>query len=38
MEVNIELKPIQWTDTQGSLYSGLNWIHVYSIDTIHKKK
>lgn len=35
MEVNLELKPIQWTDTQGSLYCDKEWILVYSINDIN---
>ncbi len=31
MEVNLELKPISWSDTQGSLYCDGDWILLYSI-------
>jgi len=36
MEVNLELKPIQWSDFQGSLYCEKEWVLLYSIsDSYH---
>jgi hypothetical protein len=31
MEVNIELKPITWSNTQGSLYCDDDWILMYEL-------
>lgn len=37
MEVSLELKPIQWSCSQGSLYCEGEWILVYSVTDNYNK-
>ena len=32
MEVDVEIRPLQWHGNQGSLYCGQDWILAYKID------